>query len=82
MSETYPLTITAWESGVLMGAIMKWGIEDEVPHLWKQLIELKLSVEAGDGVTKTFHPNGSVTLTDCDGVSITRPRHPWEMPDK
>lgn len=78
---SYPITITAFESGVLMGAIMNQGLEDKVPHFWKQLIELKKSVESADGVTKVFHPNGLVTLTDCDGVSITRPRHPWEGPE-
>lgn len=78
----YPITINAWEIGIIMGALMRLGCEENIPRLWKMMVELKKSIEAGDGVVKEFLPGGMVKLTDCDGVVITRPRFPWDVPDE
>ena len=80
--ELYNITINAWEMGIIMGAVMQTGCEEKIPRLWKLMIELKKSIEAGDGVVKKFLPDGMIRLTDCDGVVITRPRFPWEIPDE
>lgn len=74
----YPISINAWEAGIVMGAVIKSKTEEMIPRFWKQLIELKKSVEATDGVIKEFLSDGYVRLTDCDGTIITRPRFPWE----
>ena len=78
----YTITINAWEMGVVMMSVMLQKNEESIPRLWKLMIELKKSIEAGNGVVKEFLPDGRVKLTDCDGVVITRPRFPWDIPDE
>ena len=78
----YPITINAWELGIVMVSIMRFGNEDTIPRFWKMVVELKKSIEAGDGIVKEFLPDGMVRLTDCDGVVITRPRFPWDILDE
>jgi hypothetical protein len=76
----FTITVNAWDAGIITGAIMN--DRDKVPTLWKQLMELRKSIEAGDGVTREFLPDGLVKVTNIDGISITRPCMPWDMPDE
>lgn len=74
----YDIKITAFESGMLMGTFCRYGLEDKMPKLWEQLVQLKKYIEEQDGVTKVFHEDGTVTVTDRDGTIIIRERFPWE----
>jgi len=63
-----------------MGLIMERK-EEEGPlkRFFQQLIELKMSIEAADGVTKKLRSDGLIELTDVDGVKIIREPFPWEI---
>lgn len=78
----YPITINAWEMGIIMGALMRLESEENLPRFWKMMVELKKSIEAETGVVKEFLPDGRVRLTHSDGVVITRQRFPWDVPDE
>lgn len=78
----YPININAWEAGIVMMSIMRCQNEENIPRFWEMMIELKKSIEAGDGIVKEFLPDGMVRLTDCDGFVIERPRFPWDIPDE
>lgn len=78
----YPITINAWELGIVMISIMRIGCEEDIPRFWKMMVELKKSIEAESGVVKEFLPDGRVRLTHSDGVVITRQRFPWDVPDE
>lgn len=75
--QRYNITINAWELGVIGAAIVTTDSVEKIPNLWKQLMELRKSIEAADGVTKEFLPNGYVKMTNRDGLIIMRPRQQW-----
>ena len=78
----YPITINAWEAGIVMISIMRCQNEESIPRFWRMMVEVKKSIEAESGVVKEFLPDGRVRLTHSDGVVITRPRFPWDVPDE
>ena len=78
----YPITINAWEAGIVMISIMRCQNEESIPRFWRMMVEVKKSIEAESGVVKEFLPDGRVRLTHSDGVVITRQRFPWDVPDE
>ena len=76
----FSITVNAWDVGVIVGALVDH--REKVPILWKQLMELRKSIEAIDGVTREFLSDDLVRVTNINGVSVTRPRMPWDVPDE
>ena len=77
----YTLSISAFEMGVLMGAIAQAPprVRDGLPDLWQQLVALRKQMEKDYKVTREYLPGGMVKLTDCDGNVIIREPYPWEV---
>jgi len=75
------LTVNSFESGALMGLILKEEEHTKPPlsGVYKQLVEIKKRIEKAEGVTKEFLPGGKLQVTDPAGIIITRDPYPWEV---
>lgn len=77
----YALSVNPFESGVLMGVIMKAEshIRDSLSGVYKQLLDMKKEIEQAEGVTKQVLPGGMLKISDADGNVIIREPYPWEI---